>query len=135
MTTAGPQSELEISQLIETVFPFVTDLKNLPQFWSGVVKVEEVQFNRMGVGSTYIATVKYFLFDSKILLSVTSFTPPTNFTFKDQKSNIDFEFTFSPKPNGTKVFLRSIAENPSLAFSKYRLDRILSNLKRVLESK
>jgi uncharacterized protein YndB with AHSA1/START domain len=96
------QGSVEIHRPVETVFEFLSDLRNAPKWQRGVIESRRTSEGPMRVGTQFRETVRMMGMRFEALCEVTAFDPPRKFSMTADGRLVHYEgdFHFEPIAGG-----------------------------------
>lgn len=137
------EHSVTIDRPVETVFGYLTDVRNLPQWQQGVVEIRPA--GEMGLGATF-AEVRSFLGKRmESTIEVSEFETGRLFSIKVVNGPIPFEVRHTLEPSGSGTRLRvegsgepggffKLAEGLVARQAERAAKKDFANLKKVLET-
>ena len=123
-----------IKRPIEEVFAFVSDLKNGPQWQTGLFEVRQITKDPIGLGSQFASVRKFLGRKLEADVEIVTYEPNHKLVIKSPSATVPFEesFLFETVADGTKVTTQ-VELHPS-GFMGLAEPMILGSLKREMES-
>ena len=142
-------SKFHVDELInaspEHIFEFISDLRNVPKWVPGVIRVDHIMGKRISKGTRFFETRVFRGRESKTEMEVIAYEPPFRYStaFTEGGYTAQFNYTLTSEKKSTRVFLvcvvnghgvRKIME-PLVSFAMKRRDKYqLTRLKMAIES-
>jgi uncharacterized protein YndB with AHSA1/START domain len=139
----------EISTLvdrpIEDVFAFLSNPLNLPKWQAMIAKIEQIVPGAIGLGSKFNVQAAMLGRAMEGVMEITSYEPPTKFSFTNKAGPMEIAVTVTLKSvgTGTKVTINpqgnpagvfKLAEGPLTHQLKGQMEANLAKLKSILEA-
>lgn len=129
-----------VSKFPREVFDYISDMNNFPA-WTGVTAVEVIATpnEESELGKVYKLSTKALFSTTVSTIEVVEYNSPFTWGIKTQEEPICTSiYSLEETEEGTKISLKYTEEQKKLSLVadmsiKYRMERLLGNLKKVLE--
>ena len=133
MAQVNYKAEIVIKKTVGLVFEFVSDIKNFP-LWAGASKVEVISETPNIVGSLYKVTFSTLLSKRSVPVEIMEFKFPNSFSYRDNSKMIIYEYYLLQDGDDARVSLTCKLNDEPFSFSRAKMDKILPDLKKYLET-
>lgn len=133
MTQSNYTAEIIIKRTVGQVFEFASNIKNFP-LWAGASDVEVISETPNRVGSVYKVTFSTFLTKSSVNVEITEYKFPNFFSYKDSTKMILYHYVLEQAEEDAKVTLNCALDAKPFLLSRLKLDKLLTDLKKYLET-
>ena len=106
------EERITIHRPIEEVFTYMTDLRNTPEWQSGLLEVQQTTEGPVGIGTTYQAVRRFLSRKMESTLKIVGYEPNSSLTWKTVSSPMPFTtaWHFKSTAEGTQVIWTFEAE-------------------------
>ena len=133
MAQVNYKAEIVIKKTVGQVFVFVSELKNFP-LWAGASNVEVISETPNRVGSMYKVTFSTLLSKWSVPVEIMEFKFPNSFSYRDNSKMIIYDYYLLQDGDDARVSLNCKLNDEPFSFSRAKMDKILSDLKKYLET-
>ena len=128
------KTSLVIHRPIETVFNFVSNYQNSPQWVSGTMKHQKITPGPIGVGTVIHTTGHAAGLRVEATRIVIAYEPPVKYSFKSDYRRVPFTTTFFFEPMQSGTRLTVMVEGEPAGLFKAATPLILGMLRQQVES-
>jgi uncharacterized membrane protein len=106
------EENIIIHRPIEEVFTYMTDLRNAPEWQSGLLEVQQTTEGLVGIGTTYLAVRRFLGRKMESVMEIVGYEPNLSLTWKTVSSSMPFtsSWRFKSTTEGTQVIWTFEAE-------------------------
>lgn len=106
------EENIIIHRPIEEVFTYMTDLRNAPEWQSGLLEVRQTTEGLVRIGTTYLAVRRFLGRKMESVMEIVGYEPNSSLTWKTVSSSVPFtsSWRFISTTEGTQVIWTFEAE-------------------------